>query len=442
MNISLFTITDEFDIEGLDVAEAVKFKAPSSDWKLYGVKVLGWSDYNSTDYSYNMDRNFLLEIRDKERTLTYEVKDAFARALAEFLCGRVRIHEKFGTAMVILPDHFRVDVATARTEYYEYPAALPKVEVSSLKQDLYRRDFTINAMAITLSEKNFGALVDYFGGRRDLEEGIIRVLYNLSFVEDPTRILRAVRFEQRYNFNIEPQTLDLTKGAIKAKMLAKLSADRVREELKHILNESYPLGAIRRMQELGIWRYVLPEAVPDDEVLELIGKLPGAMSFVWDLGMRDYEPWMAYLAALLHKSDINAAGLEERLRLTKDEQYKVTGVLRRWRGVLGELAATRPMKMSEIAGVLRDITPEGFIFILAKAETEWVTERIKNYLARSRHNKLAVTGEDIKGLGYKPGPLFKEVLDALRDARLDGLVQTREDELRFAGEYLAQREGK
>ncbi|MFZ5640884.1 MAG: polynucleotide adenylyltransferase, partial [Bacillota bacterium] len=279
----------------------------------------------------------------------------------------------------------------------------------------------------------------YFGGRRDLEEGIIRVLYNLSFVEDPTRILRAVRFEQRYNFTIESQTLNLAKGAIKSKMLAKLSADRVREELKHILAESYPLGAIRRMQELGIWRYILPEAVLDDEVLALTGRLPGAMGFIWDLGMRDYEPWLIYLTGLLYKGRIDAAGLEARLRLTRDEQYKVMDSLCRWRSTLDELGAARPMKMSEIARILRNFTPEGYIFILAKAETDRVSERIKNYLARSRHNKLAVTGEDIKALGYRPGPLFKEVLDALVDARLDGLVQTREEELRFAGEYLAKR---
>lgn len=386
-------------------------------------------------------RDLLMEVENLDIDLVVEGDGiTFARSLAEFLCGRVRIHNKFGTAMVILPDHFRVDVATARTEYYEYPAALPKVEVSSLKQDLYRRDFTINAMAITLSEKNFGALVDYFGGRRDLEEGIISVLYNLSFVEDPTRILRAVRFEQRYNFHIESQTLNLAKGAIKTRMLAKLSADRVREELKHILTEAYPSGAIRRMQELGIWRYILPEAVPDEETLALTVKLPGAMGFVWDLGMRDYELWLIYLVALLHKSSIDAAGLEARLRLTRDEQFKVAEILRRWRDVLEQLDVPRPMKMSEIAGVLREFMPEGYIFILAKSEAERVTERIKNYLARSLHNKLAVTGEDIKKLGYKPGPAFKDVLDVLRDARLDGLVQTREDELHFAREYLANRE--
>lgn len=386
-------------------------------------------------------RDLLMGVENLDIDLVVEGDGiAFARNLAEFLCGRVRIHDKFGTAMVILPDNFRVDVATARTEYYEYPAALPKVEVSSLKQDLYRRDFTINAMAITLSEKNFGSLVDYFGGRRDLEEGIIRVLYNLSFVEDPTRILRAVRFEQRYNFNIESQTLNLAQGAIRTRMLAKLSADRVREELKHILAEYSPMGAIRRMNELEIWPYILPEAVTDDEVLALINRLPGAMGFVRDLGIGDIEPWIVYLTGLLYKSNISSAGLEERLRLTKGEQHRVSDILRRWRSTLDELAVHRPMKMSEIAMVLQNFTPEGYIFILAKAETKAVTERIKNYLARSRHNKLSVTGEDIKRLGYKPGPLFKEVLDALRDARLDGVVQTRQEELRFAGEYLAKRE--
>lgn len=364
---------------------------------------------------------------------------AFARSLAEFLCGRVKIHEKFGTAMVILPDKFRVDVATARTEYYEYPAALPKVEVSSLKQDLYRRDFTINAMAVTLGAQNFGGIVDYFGGRRDLAEGIIRVLYNLSFVEDPTRILRAVRFEQRYKFRIEQQTLALAKNAIKSKMLSKLSGDRVREELKHILGESSPVGAILRMHELGIWAYVLPEANVDEESVEILRRLPAMIEFVEDMRKDSVISWLVYLGVLVRKTGCNVDRVDEKLRLTKEEQRILTELLGRCPEVLDRLSPPEPMPMSRIASVLRGLTNESYVYILANAQAEVVKERLKNYLARSRHNKLLINGEDIIEIGYPPGPYFKEALDAARDARLDGQISTREDEIRFVKEFLTQR---
>lgn len=363
---------------------------------------------------------------------------AFARKLAEFLCGRVKVHEKFGTAMVILPDDFRIDVATARTEYYEYPAALPRVEVSSLKQDLYRRDFTINAMAITLSEKNFGAIVDYFGGRRDLEEGIIRVLYNLSFVEDPTRILRAVRFEQRYNFKIESQTLTMAKNAIKSKMLAKLSADRVREELKHILGEPLPVRAILRMRELDIWPFILPEANIEDETVEILKRLPGALASMKAVSFDEVNSWLVYLAVLMRMTGCKAAIIDERLRLTKEEYRTLDELLCDCPDAIERISGAAPMKMSEIASVLRSLSNEGYTYILASAATDLVRERIKNYLARSRHNKLLINGEDIKKLGYRPGPDFKKALNAARDARLDGLVSSREEEIRFIQDYLAR----
>ncbi len=383
-------------------------------------------------------RDLILGVENLDIDLVVEGDGpGFARFLAGFLCGRVRVHDKFGTAMVILHNNFRIDVATARTEYYEYPAALPKVEVSSLKQDLYRRDFTINAMAVTLSVRNFGKLVDYFGGRRDLEEGIIRVLYNLSFVEDPTRILRAVRFEQRYGFRIENQTLSLIKRAIKAKMLAKLSADRVREELKHILGEASPVGAILRMSELNIWPFILPAANTGEESLEILQRLPSAIEFVdTACGGRKLNTWILYLGVLVRETGCQVPLVDEKLRLSKEEQKKMTELLCLCPEVIRRISGKKPMRMSEIAAVVRELSGEGFAFILAVAGEEVVTERIKNYLARARHNKLLINGEDIKGLGYRPGPYFKEALDAVRDARLDGKVATREDELRFVSAFL------
>ncbi|GAI47430.1 unnamed protein product, partial [marine sediment metagenome] len=156
-------------------------------------------------------------------------------------------------------DGFKIDVATARREFYEYPAAFPKVELSSIKKDLYRRDFTINAMAIHLNKKYFGKLIDFFGGQKDLSKGIIRVLYNLSFVEDPARIIRAIRFEQRYNFKMDRTTEDFLKKAIDDKLLSRLRKKRITEELILILKEENPLKSLKRMEELGSLKYILPD---------------------------------------------------------------------------------------------------------------------------------------------------------------------------------------
>ena len=165
---------------------------------------------------------------------------AFAKELARELGGRVREHKTFMTALVIYHDEDgreqRLDVATARLEYYEYPAALPTVELSSIKMDLFRRDFTINAMALRLNATAFGHLVDFFGGRSDIQKKIIRVIHALSFIEDPTRILRAVRFEQRYGFRISIQGEKLIKNALSLKLMERLSGSRIVHELLSLIH--------------------------------------------------------------------------------------------------------------------------------------------------------------------------------------------------------------
>ncbi len=154
--------------------------------------------------------------------------------------------------MLIFDDNLKVDVATARLEYYQYPAALPVVQFGSLKMDLYRRDFTINTLALALNPDEFGQLIDFFGGQRDIKEKAIRVLHNLSFVEDPTRILRAIRFEQRFGFRVGKQTASLIRHAVKIGLIDRLGGQRLFHEIQHILMEEDPVPAIRRMAEFGV----------------------------------------------------------------------------------------------------------------------------------------------------------------------------------------------
>ena len=161
----------------------------------------------------------------------------FAEEMSKRFHVKMRSHKEFATAKIIYPDGFKVDIASARLEYYKAPAALPVVEHSSLKLDLHRRDFTINTLAISLNKNTFGELIDFFGAQRDIKEKTIRVLHSLSFVEDPTRVFRAIRFELRFGFKIGKHTLDLIKNAVKLNFLAKIRGKRIWTELALILQE-------------------------------------------------------------------------------------------------------------------------------------------------------------------------------------------------------------
>ena len=176
---------------------------------------------------------------------------AFAQAFGELHGVPVKIHRRFGTAVLVVSREFHVDVTSARTEYYVRPGALPTVERSSLRQDLFRRDFTMNAMAACLEPSCFGAIADPFGGLRDLESGVVRVLHGLSFIDDPTRILRAVRFEERYGFSMDPGTEGQARRAVELDMLSEVSGARLREELLGILAEESPASALERLDRIG-----------------------------------------------------------------------------------------------------------------------------------------------------------------------------------------------
>src|SRR5256886_9998774 len=182
----------------------------------------------------------------------------FARRLADQHGAGLKIFEKFATALVVFPDGFKLDVATARSESYAHPTALPTVRPSSIKDDLYRRDFTINALAIRLNASHFGELVDFYGGLRDLEAKTIRALHARSFVDDPTRVFRAIRFEQRFGFRIEKHTLTLLKEAAASDLVRRLSGPRLRNEVMRLLSEQAPPRAIRRTPESDLLRLLHP----------------------------------------------------------------------------------------------------------------------------------------------------------------------------------------
>lgn len=174
----------------------------------------------------------------------------FAKILAKELEARLVTHKRFGTATIFTKRCKRIDIATARTERYERPGALPSVKSSSIKNDLLRRDFTVNAVAASLNPGSFGALIDFYGGCRDIKKGLIRVLHDKSFIDDPTRIFRAVRFEQRFNFKIDKHTIKLIRNAVNLKMPERIEKYRIRNEMSLILKEREPMKTLSRLDEL------------------------------------------------------------------------------------------------------------------------------------------------------------------------------------------------
>ena len=204
---------------------------------------------------------------------------AFARRLADHYKGGLKIFERFATAYVVYPDGFKLDVASARRENYAHPTALPTVAPSSIKEDLYRRDFTINALAIHLNSSHFGELIDFYGGWRDLKNKTIRVLHDRSFVDDPTRVFRAIRFAQRSGFRIENNTLSLLTETAAGDLIHQLSGPRLRNEVMLLLSEKDPRRAIRRIAEFGLLRFLHSGLKLTPQVEALLGKIPNAIAW-------------------------------------------------------------------------------------------------------------------------------------------------------------------
>ena len=251
---------------------------------------------------------------------------AFARALAKERAGRVKVHERFGTAVVWLPNGFKLDVATARTEYYEYPTALPTVEQSSIKKDLYRRDFTINTLAVRLNPRAFGQLIDFYGGQRDLKERLIRVLHSLSFVEDPTRVFRAIRFELRFDFHLSKETLALIKGAAKMELFHRLSGQRVLDELRFLFSERTPRQAVRRLADLDLLRFIHPTLTWSNRLDRRLIDVEAALDW-YKLSSfeRTLNGWLVFAMALVEvMPDQAVREMLERFPFTEAERGAIT----------------------------------------------------------------------------------------------------------------------
>ena len=362
---------------------------------------------------------------------------ALASRLSKALGGRVIAHKRFGTAKWLLPKRVwkqvtgevsadlppSVDFASARTEFYIYPTALPKVERSSIKQDLHRRDFTINTLAIRLDPDHWGELLDFYGGESDLREGIIRVLHSLSFVDDPTRMLRAARLESRLGFRLDPRSEGMIADALP--LLKRVSGDRIRHELEQIFDEPEPARVLSRLDELGVLAYIHPDLRCDKWLQGRCAALHRELSReTWDL--KPEEDVFLHLALLAYRLD--EAQLEtfiSRLKIKRDDADDLR-LLPNLRAALSGVGRAR--RPSAVYGLLQPFPARLLAVAWVASGSGRQKAQLLRYQTEWRTVETEISGGDLKEMGLRPSPLFGQLLDALRDARLDGKVSTRQDE--------------
>jgi len=375
-----------------------------------------------------------------------------ARRLASDLGGRVRTHGRFSTAKWLLsprvwqkvadrisPDELEglpssVDFVTARTEFYTHPTALPQVERSSIKQDLYRRDFTINTLAICLDPDHWGELLDFYGGEADLRNGVIRVLHSLSFVDDPTRMLRAARLESRLGFHLDPRSEELI--ADRLPLLKRVSGDRIRHELELIFSEQEPERALSRLEDLGVLAHIHP-GLQCDKWLRLRYQIlrEDMKPELWDLKPKDLS--FLHLALLAYRlSGDELEELIDRLKVNRNDAEDLR-LLVSMKDTLSQLRKAR--QPSAISDLLRPYPARVLATAWLATDHKRLQKRLLRYQTKWKAVEPELGGKDLKALGLKPGPLFGRLLEALREARLDGKVTTREEEEELLQRLLRER---
>lgn len=325
---------------------------------------------------------------------------------------------------IALPPH--LDFVSARTEFYTAPTVLPTVESSSIKLDLHRRDFTINTLALCLNPGRWGHLLDFYGGVSDLNEGIVRVLHSLSFVDDATRILRAVRYEQRFDFRIDLRTLELIDDALD--MLDRVTPARIRHEFERIFQEDQPERILLRLDRLGVLMRIHPSLAAGDWLLAIYPRLRAALVDPTTDPILLAEPvarlyWGALVYPLPTTSD---DALRDRLGLRKETQSTVHDL--HWLRDHADVLSDAEMRPSQIVSVLDRVDAVGlalFALLCDDAQTRLVVQR---YQTDWQHVHAELNGDDLRMLGIARGPIYRRILVRLRAARLDGLVQSRAEE--------------
>jgi len=360
----------------------------------------------------------------------------FAKELAKTYGAKVHTYERFKTATVIFPNNLRLDFASARTEIYRSPGALPEVDMAPLKKDLIRRDFTINALAVKINESEFGTLIDFFGGLRDLKDKKIRVLHSLSFVEDPTRILRALRFAVRFRFQLGKNTEKLLKSAVSKNLFKFVEGQRIYHELKQIMLEDNPLRVLNRLSEYGILERIFVGINWNQVKRDLFEKV--RKTIIWhkiEFQNAEVGYHLPYFCALFwRENEKKVKNWLNSLAFPEKESLLIKTVLKESPKIISSIS-----KAKDNGSVLEILErkPEELLIFIASLSEGTTREKIIKFMKEWRFLKLPVSGEDLKKFGLKPGPVFGKLLRELTFKVVNGEIDTNDKEAQL--EFLEER---
>lgn len=387
-------------------------------------------------------RDLIMGLKDFDLDVVVEGDGInFAKELHSRIAGSAFIkHRQFGTATVSFEDKTKVDIASARKEIYEHPASLPRVTFGTIKDDLGRRDFSINAMALDISRHNFGALIDFFAGTDDIKKKLIRALHGASFIDDPTRILRAIRFEQRFNFRIEPGTLRLIREALDLHMLEKVHNHRLRDELILILKEPQAIKCVKRINTLCAFRFIHSAITVDRKTIAALEKIKLIHSWFEEnfSHRRKIELWVLYLAVLLERLEPRQQEvILSEFAFRKGEIKIILSFKEASKKTILHLKAAR--SASHIYRILEGFSYEVILLVLSRTDNQNVKKKITDFLRHYNAARIFISGHDLRAHGINPGPDFKEILRKLLYAKLDGKFETKEEEFKYLRDKIIKR---
>ncbi|MFA5411141.1 MAG: CCA tRNA nucleotidyltransferase [Candidatus Omnitrophota bacterium] len=377
-------------------------------------------------------RDLILGVKNLDVDIAVEGSGIkFAEELSAALKAKIIRHRRFGTATISLSHNLKIDIATAREECYPEPACLPLVKSGRLKDDLKRRDFSINAMSIGLNGDDFGRLIDFFHGLNDLRSKKIRVLHDSSFIDDPTRILRAVRFEKRYNFRIETHTLKALKKAVALKMLERVQPQRLRDELILSLKEPSGLKQIRRLNELTGFGFINAGLSFSKKNYALLETLEGQINWFRKAysRRRQLDAWLIYFFGVVDPlSSSEVQSICKRYVFSRGEEKRILSFKKTNHSFIRRLGL-KEIKPAQIFSLLEPLSYEVILALKAKYKAPLIQKRIEDFFEIYNGMRLSIRGADLHRLGVMPGPYYRKIFTRVMNAKLNGKIKTEEEEM-------------
>jgi len=380
-----------------------------------------------------MVRDMLLETENRDIDFAIDGSlESYIPELAAELDGEYTYNSQFRTGNIKLTSGFLIDLAETRKEVYQYTGALPEVESSDMLEDLFRRDYTINALTICLNPDRWGILLDYFSAVDDLEDGLLRSLHRFSFLDDPTRIIRGIRLAARLNFSFEEETASLIKETIKTADFSRLAAERILKELELLFQNKITKGLFNLLKEFNIFKLL---NIKFDIKEKYLGQSLKLEAYLAELPEKNYniEEWILRMAIFSDQ-----LMLEDIAEWNMKEKYKdILMTYNNSKNLLTEI--DKELKPPEIVDLFSNFYNEQLIILILKVDSKKARLNILNYLEYLQYIEIDINGNDLLDLGVEPGPEMKEILNSVYNERLRGDLKTREEQLNYVNNLIVDK---